>query len=58
MGRPKNNTKRKAFSTTIKIELLDQLKKISEEEGSPTNRLIEVSLEKYLEEIKIDIKKK
>ncbi|MEI6857169.1 ribbon-helix-helix domain-containing protein [Psychrilyobacter sp.] len=58
MGRPKNKTKRKAFSTTIKIELLDQLKKISEEEGIPVNRLIEVSLEKYLEEIKIDIKNK
>lgn len=57
MGRPKNNTKRKAFSTTIKIELLDQLKKISEEEGIPVNRLIEVSLEKYLEGVKIDIKK-
>lgn len=55
MGRPKNKIKRKAFSTTIKIELLEKLKKISEEEGIPTNRLIEVSLEKYLEGMKIDI---
>lgn len=57
MGRPKNIVKRKTFSTTIKIELLNQIKKISEKEGIPINRLVEVSLEKYLEKTKIDIGK-
>ena len=57
MGRPKNIVKRKTFTTTIKVDLLNRIKQISEIEGIPVNRLVEVSLEKHLEDIKIDIVK-
>lgn len=56
MARPKSEIKRKAIGTTIKVELLNKLKEISEEEGIPINRLIEVSLEKYLNKTVINIK--
>jgi len=56
MARPKSNIERKAIGTTIKVELLEKLKKVSEAEGIAINRLIEVSLEKYLDKTEINIK--
>jgi hypothetical protein len=56
MARPKSNIKRNPICTTIKEELLVRLKEISESEGIAINRLIEVSLEKYLDKTGIDIK--
>lgn len=56
MARPKGNVERKAIGTTVKVELLERLKRVSEADGIPINRLIEVSLEKYLDKTSIDIK--
>ncbi len=53
IARPKSNIERKTLSTTLKIELIDKLKKNSDEKGIPINRLIELSLEKYLDDIEI-----
>jgi len=55
MGRPKSTVERKTISTTLKIEILDEVKRISEKEGIPMNRLIEVSLEKYLKTTRIEM---
>lgn len=49
MGRPKSLIERKNINTTIEIELLEVLKKLSLETGVPLNRLIEDAIkEKYL----------
>lgn len=56
MARPKNRIERKAIGTTIKVELLERLKEVSETEGIPINRLIEVALEKYLDKTGINVK--
>lgn len=56
MARPKSKVERKTLSTTLKIDLLEKLKEVSESEGIPINRLIEVSLEKYLDKTGINIK--
>ncbi len=56
VARPKSSVKRKALSTTIKIDVLEKLKRVSEVEGIPINRLIEVALEKYLDKTEINIK--
>ena len=49
MGRPKSLIERKNINTTIEIELLEVLKKLSLEIGVPLNRLIEDAIkEKYL----------
>lgn len=50
IGRSKSKVKRKPLSTTIKIELLERMKDISEEKKIPLNRLIESAMEKWLEE--------
>ena len=55
MVRPKSSIKRKALSTTIKVDILEKLKEVSETEGIPINRLIEVALEKYLDKTGINI---
>ena len=54
MARPKSGIERKTLSTTIKKDLLIRLKEVSEAEGIAINRLIEVSLEKYLEKTGIN----
>ena len=56
MGRPKIKIERKTIRTTLKIELLNKLRTISDESGIPINKLLELSLEKSLESIKLEIK--
>ena len=56
MARPKSKIKRSPICTTIKEDLLVKLKDVSEAEGIAINRLIEVSLEKYLDKTGINIK--
>jgi len=56
MARPKSKIKRNPICTTLKEDLLERLKEVSEAEGIAINRLIEVSLEKYLDKTSINIK--
>ena len=56
MARPRSDISRSPICTTLKDELLEKLKDVSKNEGIPINRLIEVSLEKYLDKTGINIK--
>lgn len=53
MARPKNEVQRKNINTTLKTELLEKLKLMSNDSGIPINRLIELALENSLDNIKI-----
>lgn len=53
MARPKNQVQRKNINTTLKTELLEKLKIMSNDSGIPINRLIELALENSLDNLKV-----
>lgn len=54
MARPKNEIKRKNINTTLKVDLLEKLKETSNRLGIPVNRIIELSLENSLDNLKLN----
>lgn len=55
MARPKNKIIRKNLNTTLEVNILEKLRDLSNETGIPVNKIIELSLEKTLDKIRIEL---